>query len=406
MDNIQNTSDFLFYQGSDGKIKVQIVLGDETVWATQSSIGEIFDTTKQNISQHLKNIFEEGELDFNQVVKKIFTTASDGKKYETSFYNLDAIISIGYRVSSYQATQFRIWATSVLKEYMIKGFALDDDRLKQGKEMFGKDYFDELLERIKEIRTSERRFYQKITDIYAQCSIDYDSHSPITHDFYATVQNKLHYAVHHNTAAELVNKRVDSKKKNMGLTNWKNAPDGKILKSDISVAKNYLNKEEISELNDIVNFYLDYAEMQAKRQKEMKMADWIVKLDDFLKFSEYDILKDAGKVSAKMAKSKAEKEYDKFRVTQDEKYVSDFDKTINEVKNTGKLPKEEPSELIRVLEERRKAIKDSEEHSYIPEGKETPSIFGHRKKKNKELSDFDEKLIKALNYDEKGKKED
>ena len=242
-------------------------------------------------------------------------------------------------MNSTQATQFRIWATGVLKEYMIKGFALDDERLKQGKEAFGKDYFDELLERIREIRASERRFYQKITDIYAQCSIDYDPRSPITQTFYATVQNKLHFAASHCTAAEIVKKRANANKPNMGLTSWKNEKTGgKILKSDVSTAKNYLNEEELEGLNRIVSMYLDFAENLAKRHKAMKMVDWANKLDSFLEFNEYDLLHDAGRVSAKVAKQIAEKEYEKFRVIQDQEFVSDFDKVVDQIKTTGKIP--------------------------------------------------------------------
>jgi hypothetical protein len=291
MDELDKQYNFLFYQGKDGNTKIQVILGDETIWATQNSIAEIFETAKQNISYHLSNIFKDGELIENRVVKEILTTASDGKNYNTKFYNLDAIISVGYRISSPKATLFRIWATGVLKEYMIKGFALDDERLKQGKEAFGKDYFDELLERIREIRASERRFYQKITDIYAQCSIDYDSHSPITREFYATVHNKLHYAITYHTAAEIISKRADSTKPNMGMTSWKNEKTGgKILKSDVPCAKNYLQEDEIDNLNRIVSMYLDFAENLAKRHKAMKMADWANRLDTFLQFNEYDLL--------------------------------------------------------------------------------------------------------------------
>ncbi|KAA6349898.1 hypothetical protein EZS27_002689 [termite gut metagenome] len=336
---LEKYSQFLFYQGQNGSVKIQVILGGETIWATQASMAEIFETTRENVTIHLKNIFQSGELQADSVCKKILHTAFDGKKYNTNFYNLDAIISVGYRISSPKATQFRIWATGVLKEYLIKGFTLDDDRLKQGKEAFGKDYFDELLERIREIRASERRFYQKITDIYAQCSIDYDSHSPITQQFYATVQNKLYYAIHHCTAAELVKNRVDATKPNMGLTSWKNEKTGgKILKSDVSNAKNYLNEEELNNLNRIVSMYLDFAENLAKRHKAMKMIDWVNRLDAFLELNEYDLLNNAGEVSAKVAKQMAEKEYEKFRVIQDQEFISDFDKIFDEMKTTGKIP--------------------------------------------------------------------
>lgn len=356
MDNLpaDNNSNFIFYQGNNGKVNIQVVVDDnkETIWVTQKSMSEIFGVKVPAISKHLSNIFEEGELQEKQVISKMEITASDGKKYITNFYNLDAIISVGYRVNSQKATQFRIWATSVLKEYMIKGFTLDDDRLKQGTALFGKDYFDELLERIREIRSSERRFYQKITDIYAQCSIDYDPKSKITKDFYATVQNKLHFSIHHNTAAELINKRADSKKPNMGLTTFKNAgKNGKVLKSDVSVAKNYLTEEEINELNRLVSMYLDFAENMAKRRKEMKMSDWIIRLDDFLRFNEYEILENSGSIQSKVAKKNAEIEYEKFRIIQDIEYKSDFDKIVEEIKISGKIPKRKPLSIKEHMDE-------------------------------------------------------
>ena len=256
------------------------------------------------------------------------TTAADGKNYNTNIYNLDAIIAVGYRINSKKATMFRIWATQVLKEYIIKGFVMNDERLKNPVNFFGKDYFEEQLERIREIRASERRFYQKITDIYARCSADYSPDSPITKDFFATVQNKLHYAVTHQTAAEIIYSRVDSKKLNMGLTTWKNAPDGDIRKPDVSVAKNYLSHEEIRNLNEIVTMYLDYAERQAKRGQVMYMKDWVEKLNAFLQFNEEDVLQDKGKVTHEIATAFAEGEYDKFRVIRDATYKSDFDKLM------------------------------------------------------------------------------
>lgn len=319
-------SDFLLYTGSDGEMRIDVLLQDETVWLTQKGMQELFGKAKATISEHTSNVFKEGELIENQVVRKFRTTAEDGKMYNTTFYNLDMIISVGYRVKSRQGTQFRIWATRVLAEYIVKGFALDDQRLKQGTALFGKDYFDELLERIREIRASERRFYQKITDIYAQCSIDYDPQSDITLTFYKTVQNKLHWAITGQTAAEIISHRADASKKYMGLTTWKKAPKGKVMKSDVVIAKNYLDEKELRELNRIVTMYLDYAELQAERQKPMRMTDWVERLDSFLKFNEYDILNDAGKVSAEVAKSLAEEEYRKFRIRQDQAYVSDFDK--------------------------------------------------------------------------------
>lgn len=344
MNELDKISDFLFYTGKDGTIKVQIVIGNETVWTTQKGMSDIFNVEVPAISKHITNIYEEGELQRDSTISKMEIVQKEGERTVTrnvEFYNLDTIIAVGYRVNSYQATQFRIWATKILKEYLIKGFALDDERLKQGKKVFGKDYFDELIERIREIRASERRFYQKITDIYAQCSIDYDAHSPVTNTFFATVQNKLEYAITKHTAPEILKLRANSKDNNMGLTSWKNeATGGKILKSDVSVAKNYLSEPEISELNIIVNMYLDYAELQAKKQRALKMTDWIEKLDTFLKFNEYDILKDAGKVKSEVAKRFAEKEYEKFRVIQDQKYESDFDKIATKIKQTKHLPRE------------------------------------------------------------------
>jgi len=339
---LEETVDFLFYTADDGTTNIQVVSDGETVWATQQGMAEIFGIDKSGVSRHLKNIFEEGELIKDSVVAKNATTGRDGKTYVIEFYNLDAIISVGYRVNSNKATLFRIWASKILKEYLIKGFAMDDERLKQGKNMFGKDYFDELIERIREIRASERRFYQKITDIYAT-AVDYDSKAQISKTFFATVQNKLEYAITHHTASEIIKLRASSKKPKMGLTSWKNEKTGgKILKSDIGVAKNYLNHDEISELNRIVTMYLDYAENQANRGKLMSMQNWVSKLDAFLTFNEYDILKDSGRIRASVAKKFAEKEYEKFRVIQDREYKSDFDKMVEKVK-TGELPKEKQS---------------------------------------------------------------
>ena len=331
MDNQRNS--FLLYKAPDGDIRIEVAVEDETVWLTQKAMAELFGVEVQTVNYHLKEVFKTNELEEEAVIRKIRITASDGKKYLTNFYNLDAIISVGYRVNSIQATHFRKWATRTLREYLIKGFALDDDRLKQGKTLFGKDYFDELLERIREIRASERRFYQKITDIYAQCSIDYDPKSGITRTFYETVQNKLHWAITGHTAAELIKERADSDQPNMGLKTWKRAPDGKILKSDITTAKNYLVEDELKSLNRIVSMYLDYAESQAERQNAMTMKDWIGKLDGFLEFNEYEILQDAGKVSAKVAKKLAEHEYEKFRPIQDKVFESDFDKLVEKTKN-------------------------------------------------------------------------
>lgn len=325
-------SEIILYTTPQGDVRLEVIVLDETVWLTQKAMGELFGVTKSTVSEHLSNIFLSQELIEDSVVRKIRTTAADGKNYNTQFYNLDAIISVGYRVNSQQATQFRIWATKTLKEFIIKGFILDDERLKQGKKLFGKDYFDELLERIREIRASERRFYQKITDIYSECSIDYDPKAEITVTFYKTVQNKLHWAITGQTAAEIISKRADAKLPNMGLTTWKNSPKGKVLKSDISVAKNYLNEQEIAELNRVVTMYLDYAENQAARQIPMKMKDWVDKLDAFLQFNDYSVLKNAGTVSAEIARKLASDQYERFRVRQDSEYESDFDREIKRIK--------------------------------------------------------------------------
>lgn len=326
-------SNIIFYTSPSGNINIEVVYNDETFWLTQKRMAELFHVEIPAISKHLKNIFESGELEENSVISKMETTARDGKLYLTAFYNLDAAIAVGYRVNSTQATRFRIWATKTLKEFIIKGFVLDDERLKQGKK-FGKDYFDELLERIREIRASERRFYQKITDIYA-LSADYDKNAPTTKDFFAVVQNKLHWAITGKTAAEIIYDSADAKKIYMGLTSWKQAPDGKILKTDVTIAKNYLNEAHIKELNQIISAYLDLAENRAQRQIVTKMEDWKKFLDNFLELSQYPILKDKGKVSALEAKLKAEQEYEIYRVFQDQNYISDFDKEIKRI--AGKL---------------------------------------------------------------------
>jgi hypothetical protein len=334
-----NQSDFILYTSPDGEVNVEVTVEDETVWLTQKAMGRLFGVAKSTISEHLSNVYDTGELQKEATVRKFRTVQTEGDREVTrnlEYYNLDAIISVGYRVNSSEATQFRIWATRVLREYILKGFALDDERLKQGNRIFGKDYFDELLERIREIRASERRFYQKITDIYAEASIDYDPNAKITRTFFQKVQNKLHWAITNQTAAEIIKDRADAKKKNMGLKTWKNAPDGKVLKSDTEVAKNYLDEEEISELNRIVSMYLDYAENQAKRQIPMKMRDWVERLDAFLKFNEYEVLDNPGKVSSKVAKQLAAKEYSKFRIVQDQEFESDFDKEVKKMHKKGK----------------------------------------------------------------------
>lgn len=335
-----NSSQFLFYATDDGTVKVQVILGEETVLASQRGMSEIFGVDVRTINEHLQNVFLSGELNDKAVIRNFRTTAPDGKKYNTNFYNLDAIISIGYRVNSYQATQFRKWATAILKEYLIKGFALDDDRLKQGNQMFGKDYFDDLLERIREIRASERRFYQKITDIYAQCSVDYDKDSPVAQQFYAYVQDKLHYAIHGHTAAELIQLRADASKPNMGLYSYKNERvGGKITKNDVTVGKNYLDQKEIDDLNRLVSMYLDFAENFARRRIAMRMQDWSDKLDDFLAFNAYEVLENHGRVRRDTAEHRAFAEYEKYRVIQDQKYRSDFDKIVDEVRIKKRLPK-------------------------------------------------------------------
>lgn len=315
----------IFYTTPEGVTKVEVVFQGETFWLSQQRMARLFDVDVRTINEHLQRIFANGELDKESVIRKFRITATDGKNYLTNFYSLDAIISVGYRVNSLYATQFRIWATQTLREFIIKGFVLDDERLKLNKR-FGPDYFEELLERIREIRASERRFYLKITDIYEQCSIDYSPTAEITRLFFMTVQNKLHWAITKMTAAEIVANRADAGLPNMGLTNWKNAPGGKILKSDVSIAKNYLNEAEIKELERIVSMYLDYAENQAARQIPMKMQDWVKRLDAFLQFNEYDILNDAGKVSHELAKEMAEGQYEKFRIVQDHKFESDFER--------------------------------------------------------------------------------
>lgn len=330
-----DSADIILYTDPKGQIKVEVYYENETFWLSQKRMAELFGVEVQTINYHLKEIFKSGELMEDSVIRKIRTTAADNKSYLTNFYHLDAVIAVGYRVNSYQATQFRIWATRTLREFVVKGFVLDDDRLKQG-QRFGKDYFDELLERIREIRASERRFYQKITDIYAECSIDYDPHAELTQTFYKTVQNKLHWAITGSTAAELIAQRADASKPHMGLTTWKNAPQGKILKSDVSVAKNYLEEKELRELNRIVTMYLDYAENQAARRIPMKMTDWVGKLDAFLQFNEYDVLHDAGKVSHKVAQKLAAQAYEQFRVIQDRNYESDFDQEVKKLKPNRK----------------------------------------------------------------------
>ena len=327
------TKNILLFSTTDKKAKVSVFFQDGAFWLTQKAMAELFGVNVPAISKHLKNIFETGELEAISVVSKMETTASDGKNYETTFYRLEAILAVGYRVNSAQATDFRKWATQTLNEFIIKGFVMDDERLKQGKS-FGQDYFDELLERIREIRSSERRFYQKITDIYA-LSTDYDKNSPQTKDFFAAVQNKLHWAITGQTAAEIIYTEADATKLYMGLKTWKAAPDGKILKTDVAVAKNYLSHQHVTELNRIVSAYLDLAENNAQRGIAFNMQQWVKFIDGFLELSNYPILKDKGRVSMLEAKLKAEEEYDKFRVLQDKTYESDFDREIKKAIERG-----------------------------------------------------------------------
>ncbi len=323
-------NDILFYTTPKGKVKIEVIYENETFWLSQKRLAELFDVDRSVISKHLKNIFESNELDEKSNVQKLHIANSDKP---VGFYNLDVIIAVGYRVNSQSATQFRIWATQTLKEFIIKGFVLDDERLKQGKK-FGHDYFEELLERIREIRASERRFYQKITDIYALAA-DYNKDAETTKTFFTTVQNKLHWAITGKTAAEIIYSEADATKIYMGLHTWKNAPDGKILKSDVVIAKNYLHESHIEELNRIVSAYLDLAENNAKRQQLIFMKDWSKFLDGFLQLSSYPILTHKGKVSQLEAKIKAESEYEKYRVVQDEIFESDFDKEVKKMIKKG-----------------------------------------------------------------------
>lgn len=326
-----STAEFLMFTAQSGEQSIEARYEDETVWLSQKLMAELFEVGVNTINYHLKEIFKGGEIDEKSVIRKFRTTAGDGKSYNTNFYNLDAIISVGYRVNSLRATQFRQWATKVLSEFAIKGFVLDKKRLENGSYL-NENYFEELLAEIREIRLSERKFYQKITDIYAT-SLDYNKDAVITKAFFAKVQNKLHYGIHGHTAAELIYTRADSKKDKMGLTSWKNSPNGKIIKPDVSIAKNYLNKEELESLGRIVNAYLDLAEARAKRKIPMTMEDWAKRLDLFLEFDERDILQDGGTISAEVAKNKAETEFEKYRIVQDHLFENDFDKMLKNIKD-------------------------------------------------------------------------
>ena len=323
---MSNEIQFLLYNMPDADGKVQVVIKDETLWCTQKAMAQLFGVGIPAISKHLKNIFAEGELVADSVISKMETTAADGKNYTTTYYSLDAIIAVGYRVSSLKATRFRQWATKILNEYIKKGFAMDDERLKQGTAVFGKDYFRELLERVRSIRTSERRIWQQITDIYAECSTDYDKNSPTTRDFYAMIQNRFHYAITGQTAAEIIYSKADHTKNHMGLTTWKNAPDGRVLKSDVSIAKNFLQEKEIRQLERAVTGFFDYIEDLIERENTFNMAQFSASVNEFLTFRRYQILPDKGKISAAQAKKKAEEEYDIFNKTQ--RIDSDFDKEI------------------------------------------------------------------------------
>ena len=321
-----STTDFLVFTRQAGEDGIEVRVSSESVWLTQKGMAQLFDCSTDNISLHLKNIFKSGELSESSVTEESSATAADGKTYKMKFYNLDAIISVGYRINSVRATQFRQWATQVLKTFAIQGYVLDKSRLENG-QIFDEEYFEHLLDEIREIRASERKFYQKITDIYST-AVDYSRDAVTTKEFFATVQNKLHYAIHGHTAAELIVDRADHTKEHMGLTTWKNAPKGKIVKADVSVAKNYLTQSELKDLNQFVSMYLDYAERQARRHIPMTMEDWAKKLDVFLQFNEEEVLHDKGRVSAEIAKSFAESEFEKYRVIQDRLFESDFDKLL------------------------------------------------------------------------------
>ena len=332
MSDLQKIPNFVIFQTKKGKVNIEVYFQNDTLWLTQKLMSQLFEKGRTTITEHLKNIFSSGELDKNSVCRDFRHTAEDGKSYQTKYYNLRAVTAVGYRANSERATEFRKWASEILHEYIIKGFAMDDERLKQMKH-FGKDYFDEMLERIREIRLSERRFYQKITDIYA-LSADYNKDEFITREFFATTQNKMHWAIQGKTAAEIIYTEADAAKIFMGLKSWKNAPDGKILKSDVSIAKNYLERKHLEQLQRIVTAYLDLAENRANRGIVMNMKDWVVFLDKFLELSDYPILLNKGKISALEAKLKAEGEYDIFRIEQDKNYISDFDNIIKNLPNS------------------------------------------------------------------------
>ena len=326
----ENLKQFILYTAPSGEVRVDVLIQDETVWLSQKAMSLLFDCSTDNVSLHLKNIFESNELEENSVTEVFSATASDGKRYKVKHYSLDAIISVGYRVNSTKATQFRIWATKALKEYIIKGFVLDDKRLKHGQAIFGKDYFKELLQRVRSIRASERRIYQQVTDVFSECCIDYDKNAEITNTFYATIQNKFHFAITGKTAAEIIYLKVDKKKENMGLTNWKNSPEGRVLKQDVIIAKNYLEEKEIKQLERTVSSYFDYIEGLIERENTFTMSQLAESVNKFLNFNDYKILEGKGKISKIQADKKAIQEYDVFNKTQ--KVISDFDKEIKKLK--------------------------------------------------------------------------
>jgi len=336
----QQPSRVVLYQGADGKVTVNVLFAKDNFWLSQKVMADLFGVKPPAISKHLKNIFESGELVESAVVSKMETTAADGKTYGVAYYNLDAVIAVGYRVNSLKATHFRIWATNTLREFIVKGFVLNDTLLKNGR-AFGRDYFDELLEKIREIRASERRAYQKIADVFEQCSSDYRKDSEETQLFYKIVQNHLHFATTGRTAAEIVHERADSEKPFMGLTTWKNAPHGKVLKTDVGVAKNYLNQSEVEKLNRLVTMFIDFAEMRAMNRQVMSMQDWLAQVKRFLDFNEQQVLENAGQISHEMALLKAHAEYEKYRVKQDREYMSDFDQTFARYLKGGDQPKKD-----------------------------------------------------------------
>lgn len=342
MDNklIGNENNIIFYTDEEGNANIEVILQNEDVWLNAQAIAELFEITDKVIYKHIKNIYEQEELEENSTVAKIATMGKNGQTYQVKYYNLDMIISIGYRVNSKKAVKFRQWASKVLKEYMIQGFSLNEERFLKGQKS-DQEYFKRLLEKIKLIRTSERMFYQKITDIFAECSLDYDKTSNLAREFYATIQNKFHFAITNNTAAEIIYNRVDSKKENMGLTTWKESPEGKILKSDVTIAKNYLSETELKNLNNVVNIFLDIAEDNAERNIPMYMKDWKKEVDTVLSIRHYDILEGKGKISKKEADEKAEKEYEKYKVIQDKRFLSDFDILLLEAENINKSKNDE-----------------------------------------------------------------